>query len=51
MQKLTEKRPYEKPILEICGSMVESTLCEDPISGQTYKFEDMHHKKHHHGWW
>ena len=24
-----QKRPYEKPVLEICGSMIEQTLCDD----------------------
>jgi hypothetical protein len=26
MQEGTEKRPYEKPVLEMCGSMIERTL-------------------------
>ena len=26
MQMISEKRPYEKPVLEICGSVSEMTL-------------------------
>jgi hypothetical protein len=28
MQDIYEKKPYEKPVLEVCGSMVEWTLCD-----------------------
>lgn len=30
-----EKRPYEKPVLEVYGSMIERTLCDPPDDGST----------------
>jgi hypothetical protein len=57
MQKITEKSPYEKPVLEVCGSLVGETLCEtDDGSGQTFKFYNKpdnrlgHDRGHGWGW-
>jgi hypothetical protein len=33
MQTVTDKRRYEKPVLEVCGSMIERTLCDDDCTG------------------
>jgi len=30
MLNISEKRSYEKPLLEVCGSMVDRTLFDDP---------------------
>jgi hypothetical protein len=49
MQKLTEKRPYEKPVLEECGSMVESTLCPPDGSTLGIKFDPKPGHGHGHG--
>jgi hypothetical protein len=57
MQKISEKKPYEKPVLEVCGSMVESTLCDTtdgsiPSMNFDYKPNKKpgHDNGHHHGW-
>jgi hypothetical protein len=60
MQTLNEKKPYEKPVLEVCGPMVEQTLCEDEWDGSSgvgFKpdtnpgFGWGHNRNHHRGWW
>jgi hypothetical protein len=50
MQKLTERRPYEKPVLEVCGSLVEQTLCEDDCTGSNCGFGYGHKKDDHFHW-
>lgn len=48
MQKISEKRPYEKPDLEVCGSVSERTLF---MNGSSDSRRNPPHDPHHPPHW